>query len=612
MQAITVGWILRQSFANLRGFKDRAMERRLVAILAADVVAYSRLMETDEVGTLEALKATRNNLINPKIAEYHGRVVKLMGDGALVEFASVVGAIQCAVDIQRAMSERHEDRPEQNRISFRMGINLGDVIVESDDIYGDGVNIAARLQGMAAPGGICLSGSAFEQVQGKVDAAFEDMGVHQVKNIARPIHIWRWVDNENTTQRQEAASNPVTDRPSLAVLPITNMSDKREYEYLADGLTEDITTLLARIPGFLVVSRNSAFAFKGKALPVRDVAKALGVRYVVEGSLRPVGDRLRITAQLIDAESGSHIWSGRFEHRAEEIEALQDEITLGIAARLEPELAKSEVERIKRRPPSNLDAWAHYQRASGLLSIKGWHRETFEEAVCLLNDAIALDPNFALAHAYLSLLLAVGHIFGLAPSGDDPEHRAIEEAEQAMEIDSQDAAVLGFSGCALCDLGHLDRGITILERAVEADPSNAQAWVAMGAALIQAGKARKGVDMLQHGMRISPLDNRLAYWGTVLANALFRLRRVEQAEREARLACKRDDKLYMAKVVLGIILAEQGRIKEAKRAIAEACRVRPKLSAQDVRSLVGRRGVQILESNGLLARQSGETEARSD
>jgi adenylate cyclase len=578
------------------------MERRLAAILAADVAGYSRLMERDEERTHAAFRLCRG-AIAKIVADHRGRIFGGAGDSVMVEFSSPVEAVRAGMEIQNWIAEYPLDLPEDLQMQFRIGINLGDVIVENDDIYGDGVNIAARLQAMAAPGGICLSGTAFEHAQGKVDAAFEDMGEHQVKNIARPIHVWRWGSIESTTQRgrDQLPTRLEIGRPSLAVLPIINMSDKREYEYLADGLTEDITTLLARIPGFLVVSRTSAFVFKGKAPHVRDVARELGVRYVVEGSLRPIGDQLRITIQLIDAESGNHVWAGRFDHRAEDIQVLQDEITLGIAARLEPELAKSEIEKIKRRPPSNLDAWSYYQRASGLLSIKGWHRETFEEAVRLLNDAIALDPNFALAHAYLSLLLAVGHVFGLAPLGSDPEHRAIEEAEQAMDIDSQDAAVLGFSGCALCDLGQLGRGIAILERAVDADPSNAQAWVAMGTALIQAGKARKGVDMLQHGMRISPLDNRLAYWGTILANALFRLRRVEQAEREARLACKRDDRLYMAKVVLAIILAEQGRVKEAKREIAEALRVRPMLSAQDVRSLVGRHGLQILEKNSLLA-----------
>ena len=579
------------------------MERRLAAILAADVVGYSRLMEADEAGTLAAVKAHREELVDPAISEHHGRIVKLMGDGLLAEFPSAVEAVQCAVEIQRAVGERNAEVPETLRIAYRIGINVGDIVAEGGDIYGDGVNVAARLEELAEPGGLCLSDGAYEHMQGKVDAAFEDMGPKTVKNITRPIRVWRWTSG--TPARKAPASDPAPEvpsgKPSLAVLPFVNMSESRTNEFLADGLTEDITTLLARIPGFLVIARNSSFAYKGRSPDVRNVARELGVRYVVEGSLRPVSDKLRITVQLIDADSDSHIWSERFDRPAERIEDLQDEITLGIAARLEPELAKAEIEKIKRRSSDNLDAWSYYKRASGLLSIKGWHRETFEEASGLLDDAIALDPEFAIAHAYLSVILALGHMFGLAPEDENPERRAVEEAERAMEIDGRDATVLGYSGCALCDVGQIDRGIGILERALEADPSNAQAWVAMGTALISRGKARQGVEMLGHGMRISPLDNRLAYWGTNLAYTLFRLRRIEEAEREARLACRRDDKLYMARVVLAIILAEQNRIAEARQSIAEALRIRPKLSARDVRGLVGRRGVQILTESGILA-----------
>ena len=578
------------------------MERRLAAILAADVVGYTRLMGADETGTLRRLTALRQQVLEPLIAKHHGRVVKLIGDGLLVEFASVVDALTCAVAWRNGVAERETAAEKDKQLRFRIGINVGDVIVEDGDIHGDSVNIAARLESLAEPGDIYLSGDAYRQVRGKIEVEFEDLGEQQFKNVAEPIRVYAIVTREFGAVSTKRVGEPLSlpDKPSLAVLPFLNMSDRQTYEYLADGLTEDITTLLARIPGFLVIARDSSFAYKGKTPDVRNLGRELGVRYVVEGSLRPVGDQVRITAQLIEAESGIHIWSGRFDRQADSVEFLQDEIILGIAARLEPELAKAEIDRIRRRP-GNLDAWSYCKQANGLLSIKGWHRETFEEATRLLRDAIALDPEFALAHAYLSVLLAVGHMFGMAPEGDDPEHCAIEAAEQAMEIDNRDAAVLGYSGCALCDLGHLDRGIGILERAIEADPSNAQAWVAMGTALISAGKARKGIDMLQHGMRISPLDNRLAYWGANLANALFRLRRYDQAEQEARLACRRDDKLYMARVVLAIILVEQGWLKEAKQEIAEALRIRPMLSAQDVRSLVGRRGVQILEKNGLLS-----------
>ncbi len=578
------------------------MERRLAAILAADVVGYSRLMEVDESATLAQLKAHREDLVDPAVCGHHGRIVKLLGDGLLAEFPSAVEAVRCAVEIQRAVDKRNAELSETSRIAYRIGINIGDIVAEDGDIFGDGVNVAARLEELAEPGGVCLSDSAYEHMQGKVDVAFEDMGPQALKNISRPVRVWHWTDGARTARSQtsDAAPSVPSGKTSLAVLPFVNMSESRAYEFLADGLAEDITTLLARIPGFLVIARNSSFAYKGLSPDVRDVARELGVRYIVEGSLRPVGDKLRITVQLTEAESGNHLWSERFDRPADSVEELQDEITLGIAARLEPELAKAEVEQIKRRSSDNLDAWSYFKQANGLLSLKGWHRETFEEAARLLDDAIALDPEFALAHAYLSVLLALGHMFGMSPEGENAVRRAIEEAERALEIDGRDPMVLGYSGCALCDIGQIDRGLDILGHAVEEDPSNAQAWVAMGTALLSAGKARLGVEMLSHGMRLSPLDNRLAYWGTNLAYALFRLHRTDEAEREARLACRRDDKLYMGRVVLAIILADQGRIAEAQQCVAEARRVRPGLSAQDLRALVGRRGIQILTDKGIL------------
>ncbi|MGH6886562.1 MAG: adenylate/guanylate cyclase domain-containing protein, partial [Geminicoccales bacterium] len=486
---------------------------------------------------------------------------------------------------------------------LRIGINLGDLIVEGRDLYGDGINIAARLEQLADPGGVCISANAFEHVQAKVEGDFEDIGDQQLKNIGRAVRVWRWTGTpKRTPGATPGPPRPVAmqGKPSIAVLPFENMSDRQDCEYLAHGLTEDVITLLARVPGFLVIARNSSFAYKGRTPDVREVGRDLDVRYVVQGTLRPTGSKLRIAVHLLEARTGVHLWSGRFDRPAEELEELQDQITLGIVTRLEPELAKAEIEHIKRRPPGNLDAWAHYQRASALLSLKGWHRETFEEAAQLLRTTIVLDPEFALAHAYLSLVLALGHMFGLVPPGTDPEREAVQEAERAIQIDGRDPAVLGFAGCALCDIGQTQRGIEILERAVGSDSSNAQAWVALGVTLIRTGKPRRGIEMLRHGMRISPLDNRLAYWGTNLAYALFRSGEIEAAEEQAQLACRRDDKLYFARVVLAVILAHRRRLSEARRAIEEALRVRPDLRAEDIRSLVGRRGVRILEQAGLL------------
>jgi adenylate cyclase len=560
-------------------------------------------MERAEARTLERLKELRTSIFEPAVATHHGRVVKLMGDGALVEFASVVDAVSCAIEIQTKLRTASEEATEDEPLQLRIGINLGDLIVEGRDLYGDGVNIAARLQQLADPGGVCISANAFEHVQEKVEGDFEDIGEQQLKNIGRPVRVWRWT---GAPRRAPGAApglpGPVglEGKPSIAVLPFESMSERRDYEYLAHGLTEDVITLLARIPDFLVIARNSSFAYKGRTPDVREVGRDLDVRYVVQGTLRPVGSNLRIAVHLLEARTGTHLWAERFDRPAEEIEDVQDQITLGIVTRLEPELAKAKIEHIKRRPPGNLDAWAHYQRASGLLSLKGWHRETFEEAGQLLHTAIAMDPEFALAHAYLSLILALGHMFGLVPPAADPERKAAQEAERAIQIDGHNPAVLGFAGCALCDIGQTQRGIEILERAVASDSSNAQAWVALGATLIRTGKPRRGIEMLRHGMRISPLDNRLAFWGTNLAYALFRSGEIEAAEEQAQLACRRDDKLYFARVVLAVILAQRRRLGEARHAIEEALRVRPDLRAQDARSLVGRRGVRILEEAGLL------------
>jgi adenylate cyclase len=331
------------------------MERRLAAIVAADVVGYSRLIRSDEEGTLSALKTLRHDLMDPLIAQHGGRVVKLMGDGMLAEFASVVDAVRAAVGTQQAVAERNRGMPKETRIEFRVGVNMGDIVIDGDDIHGDGVNVAARLEGLAKPGGICVSGNVYEEVRDRTDLPFEDMGEREVKNIDRPVRVWQWVaDGAAVTVDATKASKPLPlpDKASIAVLPLDNMSESRNYEYLADGITEDIITLLARIPGFFVIARNSTFSYKGQPHDIRQVGRELGVRYVVEGSLRPIGDRLRVTIQLIEAESGNHVWAERFDRAAADLFDVQDEITNAIVARLEPELTRAEFELIRRRPPA--------------------------------------------------------------------------------------------------------------------------------------------------------------------------------------------------------------------------------------------------------------------
>ena len=570
------------------------MERRLAAILAADVVGYSRLMGGDQRGTVERLKSLRKELVQPRITDRKGRIVKLMGDGLLAEFPSVVEAVDCAIEVQQALTGHEAELPEDRRIALRIGINLGDIIVDGTDIYGDGVNIAARLEGLAKPGGICVSGKVHEELRDRTDLPFEDLGEREVKNIGRPVRVWQW-DPEGTAPASEAVNlnepSPIPDKASIAVLPLDNMSDSRDYDYLADGITEDIITLLARIPSFFVIARNSSFSYKGQQHDIRQVGRDLGVRYVVEGSLRPIGDRVRVTVQLIEAESGKHVWAERFERAAADLVDVQDEITNAIVTRLEPELTRAEFELIRRRPPSDLGAWNYYVQASSVLSMKGWHERTFAEGAELYRKSIALDPDFAPAHAALSLLLAIGHLIGHVSEPDE----ALAEADRALALDSDSSEVLGFAGCALSDLGHTTRGIEILERAIDRDPSNAQAWAALGAAQLTTRQPERAIATLEHGLRISPRDNRLAVWIGIYALALGWVGRLDEAIEQARVACRRDDKLHNPRVVLAALLVTAERTDEAVAALAEARRIRSRLSLREVRGIVGGRYAKALE-----------------
>jgi len=363
------------------------IERRLAAILAADVAGYSRLMEADEEGTLASLKAIRRELGDPKIAEHRGRIVKTTGDGLLVEFASVVDAVRCAVEVQPAMGERNADIAPAERIEFRIGIHQGDIIAEDGDIFGDGVNLAARLEGLAEPGGICVSDRVHADVAGKVDVGFADLGEQQVKNISRPVRVFR-----AQLSAEKAAAPPTPgltppDKPSLAVLPFQNMTGDADQEYFVDGMVEEITTAIARLPWLFVIARNSAFTYKGKAVDVKQVAQELGVRYVLEGSVRKAGNRVRITGQLIDTATGAHIWVDRFDGALDDIFELQDQVASNVAGAIEPKLRRSEIERASRKPAANLTAYDLYLRA--LAQSYRYTEEGFAEAVALTRHALA-------------------------------------------------------------------------------------------------------------------------------------------------------------------------------------------------------------------------------
>src|SRR5450759_283723 len=368
------------------------VERRLAAILAADVAGYSRLMGVDEEGTLAALKAYRRDIIDPKIAEHHGRIVKTTGDGALVEFGSAVDAMRCAMEIQGTMAERNAATPEDQRIEFRIGINVGDIIIDDGDIYGDGVNIAARIETLASPGAICLSDNAYQQIKGKLALDVNDMGEQPLKNIAQPVRVYG--------VRYEAASvRPaltLPDRPSIAVLPFQNMSGDPEQDYFCDGMVEDIITGLSRIKWLFVIARNSSFTYKGRAVDVKQVSRELGVRYVLEGSVRKVTNRVRITGQLIDATTGAHLWADHFDGTLEDVFDLQDQVTISVVSAIAPTLEQVEIERAKRKPTESLDAYDYFLR--GTASLHQGTREAISEALRLFYRAIELDPEFSSAY----------------------------------------------------------------------------------------------------------------------------------------------------------------------------------------------------------------------
>jgi len=383
------------------------VERRLAAILAADVAGSCRLIGIDEEGTLAQLKALRKTLFDPKIAAHHGRVVKNTGDGALVEFGSVVDAVRCAVEIQRGMAEHNIDVPEVKRIEFRIGIHVGDIIIEDHDIFGDGVNIAARLEGIAEPGGVCMSDDAYRQVRGKVEIACDDMGQQSLKNIADPMRAWRVRVTGQTPSAVNSGSAvsqprvpPLPDKPSIAVLPFENMSGDPEQEYFADGMVEEIITALSRNHQLFVIARNSSFTFKGRAVDIKQVARDLGVRYVLEGSVRKSANRIRITGQLIDAASGAHLWADRYDGALEDVFELQDQVAASVVGAIAPSVTQAEIERAKRKPTSSLEAYDYLLRAWAAL----WRRtrDSTDQAVGLCEQAIALDPQFAPAYVGLA------------------------------------------------------------------------------------------------------------------------------------------------------------------------------------------------------------------
>ena len=530
----------------------RYLERRLAAILAADVVGYSRLMGADETGTLAALKAQRDELIDPKAAQYHGRTIKLMGDGALMEFPSVVEALTFAVEVQCALGKRNDDLPEARRITQRIGINIGDVIVEGDDIYGDGVNIAARLEGLAEPGGICIAHNVYSQVKDKLDLTFETLGESKVKNIAEPITVhrilidakaealvtpvtidrraprrWRWPiaaslmvllvaiagaafwqqpwKPDVTPASLERMAFPLPDKPSIAVLPFDNLSGDPTQDYFADGLTETLIADLSRFRGLFVIARNSTFTYKDKPVKVQEVAEDLGVQYVLEGSVQRSAERLRVTAQLVDATAGNHLWAESYDRELSDIFAVQDEVTERIVATLgayQGELAAAARASAKRKDPASFGAYDSY-----LLGIEHKHSFTQEDnaaAERLFTRASNLDPNFAQAYVGLAWVYIQKFWFGWTDTPDQAVAQARGAAERAIALDPSEAEAHMLLAEAYLADGDFEKGEASYERALALNPNHADLVAGWGYASVLLGEAQRAVDSMRKAMRLNP------------------------------------------------------------------------------------------------------------
>lgn len=553
------------------------VERRLAAILAADVAGYSRLMGADEEGTHAALKVYRHEIIDPKIAEHRGRIVRIIGDGLLVEFASVIAAVRWAVEVQRAMGERNAGLPQEKRIEFRMGINAGDIIIDGTDIWGDGVNVAARLETLAEPGGICVSSRVQEDVHGGLEIAFEDIGEQQLKNIVRPVRVYR----VRLKGAAKAAPAQHPHKPSIAILPFNNMSGDPEQEYFADGMVEEITTALSRTRWLFVIARNSSFTYKGRAVDVKQVGREMGVRYVLEGGVRKSADRVRITAQLIDASTGAHLWADRFDGSLEDIFELQDQVTASVVGAIAPRLEQAEVERAKHKPTESLDAYDYFLR--GIASLHSWTKESNDEALRLFNKAIELDSDFASAYGMASwcYVRRKGSRWIVDRAQETAETARL--ARRAAELGWDDAVALAWGGFALAYVVHdVEVAAALIDRALQLNPNLAEAWHFSGWVRIYLGEPEVAIEHLAHAMRLSPLDPLTFVAQMAIAFAHFFAGRYDDASSWAEKALAtsppglRERPVYHpALLIAAASNSLAGRLEEARNAIARLRQLNP-------------------------------------
>ncbi len=562
---------------------EQRVERRLAAILAGDVAGYSRLMGVDEEGTLARLNAHRRELLEPTIAEHRGRVVKRTGDGILIEFSSAVDATRCAIEQQRAMAQRNAGVRADQRIELRMGIHVGDIMIEEGDIFGDAVNIAARLESIAQPGGICISDDAYRQVRGKLDVNFQDSGEQELKNIARPVRVYQMRPDAPAVGGKTAADGLVLpDKPSLAVLAFQNMSGDSEQEFFADGIAEDITTALSKARWLFVIARNSSFSYKGKSVDIRQIGRELGVRYVLEGSVRKAGNRVRITGQLVDATTGHHVWADKYDRRLEDIFAIQDEITQSIVGALAPGIVAAEVQRAHGKDPAELSQWERLMRAHW--HIRRFTREDCLEAIRLIEEVLRQEPGNIVALTDLTINCDFGGVFGWTEEPLEVARQKMgEAARRAVAIDDQDATAQAALGVQELFVGCHDDAIRRLQRASDLDPNSSFARGYLGLAYAFGGEAEPAIAALEAAKRLSPRDYLMVIWHTGSAWAHLSAERFDKALESAKNAIDSNPNFPDGHAALAVAAAHLGRDSEAQTALENFARVLPGLTLGDTR-----------------------------
>ncbi|WP_262269990.1 adenylate/guanylate cyclase domain-containing protein [Microvirga yunnanensis] len=581
--------------------QEHKVERRLVAIFAADVAGYSRLMSRDEAGTLRSLTA-RREIMDRLISEHGGRIANTAGDSVLAEFPSAVDAVQCAVAVQEAIAQMAQDTPKDRHLQFRIGVHVGDVMVRGGDLLGDGVNVAARLESHAEPGSVYISDATYPYVRRSPTLGFDDLGPQEMKNIDGPVRVYRVTTSPSpvsgsTPAAASAKALPLPDKPSIAVLPFTNMSGDPDQDYLADGIVEEILAALSRVRSFFVISRSSTFTYKGKAVDPRQVGRELGVRYILEGSIRRSGQRLRIMAQLIDAAAGIHVWSDRYDGEVSDIFDLQDRVTEAVVGAVEPRITLSEIERAKRKRPDNLDAYDYVMRAFPAL----WSQEPDEitEGLRFAREAIRLDPTYALPKA----LAAWGHaqdvVYTRTATPDEDREKAFRLAQEAASLDNNDPLILTALATAYSLLGQFDLGLSAVEKALALDPNSAWAWSRSGYLNVYKSRPERAIEHFERAIRLSPLDP--MHYNTLfgIAGAHFVRADYEEAVRWIEKGLAEKPSAVWVYRFLTAAYANAGRIEDARRAASKLCAAYPSITISQIIQVVPALGKLPAYADGL-------------